>query len=97
MLPVFDGSHSMWKNFADILIDGIRKVANVAFGVLDSTFAERYENDIKRAEKDHEFTLQLIRNQSSVFDATGNLVKRSFKKVEQQVDRLSTLCNEIVL
>lgn len=77
------------------LIDGIGMVANEVFGVLDSRFAERYEKDIRTAEQDREHILRLIRNQTLVFDATANLMKKTQRDSERQFHQVGIVIKQI--
>lgn len=68
------------------LINGIGVIANEVFGVLDHRFAEQYKEDIEKAKEDKEHIGRLIRNQTSIFDATANLMKKSQQETVAQFE-----------
>lgn len=92
---IFSVSDSRSKRRRRGLINGIGMIASEAFGVLDYRFAERYEKDIKKSEADRDFILQLVKNQTSIFDATANLMKRSHEDINGQFSQLSKICTAI--
>lgn len=67
------------------LINAVGSLANNLFGVLDQTYAEHYENQIKEIQQNEGFLHQLIINQTSVVEATSNIIKKTEQKITEQV------------
>ncbi|CAG9126303.1 unnamed protein product [Plutella xylostella] len=59
------------------LVNLVGNVANTLFGVLDSQFAEKYENDINLIKQNQNHLAMLWKNQTSIVEAEFNFIKRS--------------------
>lgn len=62
------------------------------FGVLDNRFEEMYAKDITQVTKNEEHLMQLMRNQTSVIDATVNILKKTNTELitqSQQINEMS--------
>ncbi|KOB73766.1 Uncharacterized protein OBRU01_10215 [Operophtera brumata] len=74
------------------LIDGVGYLANSLFGVLDSRFAEQYQNDIQLLRESQQHISTLSKNQTSIIEAEFNVLKRienttslQYKIIHQQL------------
>ncbi|CAH0724100.1 unnamed protein product, partial [Brenthis ino] len=59
------------------LINGIGNIANSLFGILDSNFANKYEQDIGLIRENEKHLIKLWKNQTSIIEAEFNLIKRA--------------------
>lgn len=83
------------------LINAVGSVTNVLFGVLDQGFADKYEEDIGKIRQNDEHLLQLIKNQTTIFEAQQNIIKRNeaimntqFKLIYKQIEDIKLRMNE---
>ncbi|KAI5633923.1 baculovirus F protein domain-containing protein [Phthorimaea operculella] len=67
------------------LINGIGALANDLFGILDSRFAEKYENDIQSIQNNENYLLDLIRNQTTIVELENKALKKNEDSIKQQL------------
>lgn len=84
------------------LLNVVGNMANQLFGVLDNKFAEKYEEDIAMGKQNQQYMLELMKNQTSITEATENILKKNlktiykqFSDVEEQLNQLINLTNKI--
>lgn len=77
------------------ILNTVRNVANDLFGVMDSRFEKEYARTIGGLFANDEHLLQLLRNQTSVVDKTGNILKineiEQMKKNEQFTNQINEI------
>lgn len=73
--------------------DIIGYIQSELFGVLDARFAEKYTRDITQLKTNDEHLMQLIRNHTSVIDATVNILKKTEAELNSQSQK-STKCQK---
>lgn len=76
------------------LIDGVGYVANSLFGVLDQRFADQYHMDIQTMQKNENYLLQLIQNQTSIIEIENEVLKRNEENLNQQFTLINKFMNE---
>lgn len=59
------------------LLNIVGNIANQLFGVLDNKFAEKYEEDIAMGTENQQYMLELMKNQTSITEATDNILKNN--------------------
>lgn len=62
----------------------VGNIAQALFGILDSNFADRYEEHIKGVKKNEDYLLKLLKNHSSIMEATANIIKKNEEDVRNQ-------------
>lgn len=77
------------------LINGVGALANTLFGVLDDSFARRYEKDIEKISAHEDHLNQLLRNQTSVMEAQYNIMQRNEVIMNKQFNILSKELQEV--
>ncbi|KAJ0172877.1 hypothetical protein K1T71_011053 [Dendrolimus kikuchii] len=84
------------------LINGVGYLANSLFGVLDDSFAQKYEKDIQQITQNENHLQQLFKNQTSVLEAQYNIMRRNedimnrqFKIVENHLRNISQILNQV--
>lgn len=77
-------------------INLVGNIANSLFGVLDSHYAEHMSNTINAINKDETHLHQLLRNQTSIIDATLNVFKQEESEIKEKFDALDAQLTEIV-
>ena len=66
-------------------VDGIGYLAHDLFGVLDSRSAAVYDEQIRQVQGNAEYMMMLIKNQTTICDATVNLFNSSQERVNVQL------------
>lgn len=66
------------------LVNAVGSIANTLFGVLDQSFADKYQRDIENINSNEKHLLQLWKNQTSVVEAEYNVLKRTEKTIDTQ-------------
>ncbi|KAJ8723327.1 hypothetical protein PYW08_003239 [Mythimna loreyi] len=66
------------------LVNAVGSIANTLFGVLDQSFADKYQRDIEIINSNEKHLLQLWKNQTSVVEAEYNILKRTEKTIDTQ-------------
>lgn len=61
------------------------------FGILDSRFEEMYARDITQVTKNEEHIMQLMKNQTSVIDATVNILKKTNAELSTQSQQINEM------
>lgn len=76
-------------------LNGIGWLQHELFGVMSSDQAEEIDQHFQKLKKNSLYTLQLLRNQTSIVDSTINLMKltqeennKNYEKIELQIDVL---------
>lgn len=82
-------------------INLIGNLANTLFGVLDSEYANEMAITISKVEQNEMHLSELLKNQTSLIDATINVIKRNeetrnqhLNQLEQQISRISLDVNQ---
>lgn len=66
------------------LINAVGSIANSLFGVLDQSFADKYQQDIELVNSNEKHLMQLWKNQTSVVEAEYNVLKRTEQAIQSQ-------------
>ncbi|KOB76793.1 hypothetical protein OBRU01_05243 [Operophtera brumata] len=77
------------------LINAVGSIANTLFGVLDQSFADKYQQDIELVNSNEKHLLKLWKNQTSVVEAEYNVLKRTEQAIESQHKLLNRHLNFI--
>lgn len=76
--------------------DIVGNIAGDLFGVLDSSFAREYVKDINKLLSNDAHLMKLLKNHTSIFDATINVMKRDESAIETQATSISVLSKQII-
>lgn len=76
------------------LIDGIGYVANSLFGILDQRFAQQYQTDIQNIQKNEDYLLELVRNQTSIVEIENDILKKNEQNINNQFTLINKFMNE---
>lgn len=76
-------------------LDIIGNIVGDVFGVLDSRFAAKYSTDLKNLMENDEHLSSLLRNQTSVIDATLNILQQTESEINRQNKYLVRTTDEI--
>lgn len=76
-------------------LDIIGNIASDLFGVLDSRFATEYAQDISKVKNNEEHLLMLLKNQTSITEATVNIIKKDDAAIANQFNRINNMTKEI--
>ncbi|XP_055370715.1 uncharacterized protein LOC129605155 [Condylostylus longicornis] len=79
------------------LLNIVGNVANVLFGVLDDEYAKNIEGTIEAVKHDHDHLLQLMKEQTSVIEATNHLIKESHEQSLINFKRMQTELNGVIM
>lgn len=77
------------------IINGVGYLANTLFGVLDERFAEKYQQDIQLIQDNENHLRSLMKNQTIIFEAQYNILKREEQSINKQHKYLHQLNNKI--
>ena len=73
----------------------VGNIANKLFGVLDNEYAEDVSKLIKQLNDNDNVLTEMIQNQTTVIDATLNVVKKESEKIEIKINALQQEVNSI--
>lgn len=77
-------------------LDLIGNIASDLFGVLDSRFRDQYIHDLSKINENEEQLLMLIKNNTSVVEATADILKRNELEMEKQSAKIKELSDTIL-
>ncbi|KAH9645554.1 hypothetical protein HF086_005203 [Spodoptera exigua] len=76
------------------LIDGVGYVANSLFGILDQRFADEYHKDIQNVQKNEDYILRLLKNQTSIVEIENDILKKNEDNINRQFTLINNFMNE---
>lgn len=74
----------------------VGNIANSLFGVLDSEYAKQMTNTIELVKGNDVHLLSLLKNQTSILDATINIIKQDEASIKKKLDQLDAQSTEIL-
>lgn len=77
------------------LLNIVGNIASDLFGVLDSRSAEKYARDLSQLASNDDHLMQLLRNHTSVFESTLNIVKHNGEELEKQAGHFNVMVKRI--
>ncbi|CAG4978220.1 unnamed protein product [Parnassius apollo] len=84
------------------LINGVGRLSNYLFGILDDQFAEKYSKDIKLIHQNEVYLQKLLKNQTTIIEAENNIIQRNeyimnkqFTRIEKQIKNFSTEVQQV--
>lgn len=74
----------------------VGNIANSLFGVLDSEYAQQMTNTIESVKENEDHLHNLLKNQTSILDATINIIKQDEAAIKKKLDDLDAQSSEIL-
>ncbi|KAG7297354.1 hypothetical protein JYU34_019327 [Plutella xylostella] len=68
--------------------DGVGRVANSLFGVLDDRFAQQYQQDIEHVKVNEQHLLTMLKNHTSILEVHNNIILRNEESINKQLHLL---------
>lgn len=69
-------------------------MANSLFGILDQRFANQYQKDIQAVQKNENYLIQLVQNQTSIVEIENDILKKNEENINQQFILINKFMNE---